>query len=111
MALQHLESGQSATVLPLGAGLSSQKTTALFKSRDLEVIRLVLQTGQALPPHGVAGDITIQCIEGRLEIALPSAKVLLEPGQLIVLHGGHQHGVLALAPSSALLTIALPHRG
>lgn len=107
MALPHLQPGQPTDVIPFGAGVVDQKTAALFKSRDLEVIRLVLQAGQSLPPHAVDGDITIQCIEGRLEIALPDDRVVLDANQIIFLDGKQQHGVLALQPSSALVTIAL----
>ena len=39
---------------------------ALFKTEELEVIRLVLAAGKSLPPHKVPGEITIQCLEGRI---------------------------------------------
>lgn len=107
MALMHLQPGQSADLAPFGTEVVHQRTAALFKSRDLEVIRLVLQTGQSLPPHAVDGDITIQCIEGRLEITLSEDRIVLESNQMIFLNGRQRHGVLALQPSSALVTIAL----
>ena len=107
MALKHLQSGQVADVHAHGATLAQQKTVALFKARNLEVIRLVLQAQQAMPPHKVAGDITIHCLEGRLQIGLPSGPVALLPGQLVFLDGQLPHSVLALEPSSALVTIAL----
>src|SRR5688572_31348009 len=60
MAIEHAHSGQAVDVQPLGRDLSAQKTTALFKSNDLEVIRLVLLAGKSLPPHKVPGEITVQ---------------------------------------------------
>lgn len=111
MALTHLQAGQVADVQAFGDRLSGQKTAALFKARHLEVIRLVLQSAQALPPHKVAGDITLHCIEGRLKISLPSGPITLLPGQLVFLDGEQMHGVLALEPSSALVTISLPDAG
>jgi quercetin dioxygenase-like cupin family protein len=107
MALPHLQSEQPADLSPFGITLSHEKTVALFKSKNLEVIRLVLQTGQSFPPHEVDGDITIQCIEGRLEIMLRSGSVHLEPNHLVYLSGRTRHGVTAIIPSSALVTIAL----
>jgi hypothetical protein len=68
MAITHAISGQALDVNPLGDAIFGQKTKALFKSQDLEVIRLVLLAGKALPSHKVAGDITIQCLEGSLTI-------------------------------------------
>lgn len=106
MALSHLKPGESVSVAPFGPHVI-HKTTALFKSRDLEVIRLVLRAGQSLPPHAVDGDISIQCIEGRLEIALSTGGVVLEPDQLIYLSGRERHAVFAPVSSSALVTIAL----
>jgi quercetin dioxygenase-like cupin family protein len=107
MAMPHLQSEQPADILPFGLDIADRKTVALFKSKNLEVIRLVLQAGQSFPPHEVNGDITIQCIEGCLEIMLSSGPMILEPNQLIYLSGKTRHGVKAKVPSSALVTIAL----
>lgn len=56
MALPHATASEPVDVRPLGARLAGEKTTALFKSRDLEVIRLVLPAGASLPPHQVRGE-------------------------------------------------------
>lgn len=109
MALLHLQSENQTDLSPFGFDLARQKTVALFKSKNLEVIRLVLQTGQSFPSHEVRGDVTIQCIEGRLEIELLSGNINLEPNHLVYLSGNTRHGVKALMPSSALVTIALPN--
>lgn len=108
MALLHAVSGQALDVRPLGGRLSSEKTTALFKSRDLEVIRLVLIAGKALPHHKVPGDITIHCLEGVLDVELGDATVRLEAGELMFLAGEAMHGVAARTDTTALVTIALP---
>ncbi len=65
MAIPHAQSGQVIDVRPLGPSLADERTVALFKTDDLEVMRLVLTAGKSLPPHKVAGEITIQCIEGK----------------------------------------------
>lgn len=111
MALRHLQSENQTDLSPFGTEIARQKSVALFKSKNLEVIRLVLQAGQSFPSHEVDGDVTIQCIEGCLEIMLSSGSVNLEPNHLIYLSGKTTHGVKALIPSSALVTIALPHTG
>ncbi len=109
MALKHLQSGQVTDVSAFGEKLGEQKTVALFKAKHLEVIRLVLQQDQTSPPHKVPDDITIHCIEGRITVSLSSGLVFLLPGQLVFLDAEVQHGVLALEPSSALVTISLPN--
>jgi quercetin dioxygenase-like cupin family protein len=107
MAISHAGSGEPIDVAPLGAHLPSTKTTALFKSQDLEVMRLVLLAGKSFPPHKVPGEITIQCIEGRIDVSAEGESHVLAPGQLLFLAGGVVHGVLALEDASALVTIAL----
>lgn len=108
MALPHATANEPVDVRPLGAWLAGEKTTALFKSRDLEVIRLVLPAGASLPPHQVRGEITIHCLEGRLTVECEEGvRSTLEGGQLLFLSGGQRHGVSALADASALVTISL----
>lgn len=107
MALPHIAPGQVLDLLPLGAGLHEAQTVALFKSKHLELIRLVLRAGKSLPPHKVAGDITIQCIEGAITVSLEAEECLLRAGQMVYLAGNALHGVHALEDSYALVTIAL----
>ncbi len=107
MAIRHALAGEPIEVGPLGALLEGAKSVALFKSEDLEVMRLVLLAGKALPPHRVAGEITIQCIEGKIEILTEGQPRLLRAGQMLFLAGEVMHGVVALENASALLTIAL----
>ena len=107
MALIHAFSGDPIDVQPLGDALSAQKTFALFKSEQLELIRLVLMAGKSFPPHQVPGEITIHCIEGEIDVTVDGESNVLYPGQLLFLKGGVQHGVLALKDSSALVTIVV----
>lgn len=107
MAMPHALPGDSVDVAPLGPRLSSVKTHALFKSADLEVIRLVLRAGKSLPSHKVPGELTIQCLEGALDVAVEDRSQVLRAGQLLYLAGGVPHAVSALEDASALVTIAL----
>lgn len=107
MALPHVTSGQPLDVGPLGERLHAEKSSALFKSNDLEVMRLVLGAGRSLPPHKVRGEITIQCLEGILDVELDDKTVRLNAGQLVFLAGGATHGVKALTDTSALVTVVL----
>lgn len=107
MALRHGTPGQSLDVRPFGARLRTEQTSALFKSEDLEVFRLVLPAGRRLPPHQVPGEVTIQCVEGALDIELDGSTTALQAGEMLLLAGGARHGVHATADSSALVTIAL----
>lgn len=70
-------------------------------------MRLVLGAGKSLPPHKVAGEITIQCIEGALSVGAGAQNHVLRRGQLLYLSGNVLHDVSALEDSSALVTVAL----
>lgn len=107
MAIEHAQPGQPVDVGPLGPRLAGAKTVALFKSAQLEVIRLVLRAGKALPPHKVDGEITIHCLEGRLAVGAGGSRQELAAGQLLYLGGGVAHDVQALEDASALVTIVL----
>ena len=107
MAIPHADSGQVIDVRPLGPSLANERTVALFKTEDLEVIRLVLAAGKGMPPHKVAGEITIQCIEGRIDVTVDGDSNHLAAGQLIYLARNVLHGVTALDNASVLVTIAL----
>lgn len=107
MAITHVEANEAVDIKPLGAEIANAKTIALFKSKDLELIRLVLRKGMTLPPHKVKGEITIQCIEGQLDIVVEEKSHILLAGQLMYLIGDAMHSVEALEDSSALVTIAL----
>ena len=107
MAIPHALPNQAIDVQPLGERLACEKTVALFKSEDLEVMRLVLRAGHSLPPHSVAGEITVQCIEGAIDVTAEGESHVLRAGQLLFLLGKVVHGVTALEDASALVTVAL----
>ena len=107
MAQDHAASGEPIDIRPLGVGIADQVTTAIMKSAQLELVRLVLPSGKAMREHRVVGEITVQCIEGLIEFTTPAGSRRLGPGQLIHLQGGEPHALLALEESTALLTICL----
>jgi len=111
MALPHAAPAQPINVAPLGPALASTPSSALFKSAGLEVMRVVLTAGKSLPPHKVEGEITLQVLEGEVELDVQregaSERHRLTAGQLCYLEGGVMHGVTALRDASALVTIVL----
>jgi quercetin dioxygenase-like cupin family protein len=66
MAIHHAKPAEVFDVRPLGDSMRESKSTVLVKTDTLELIRIVLPAGKQLPPHRVEGEITVQCLEGRL---------------------------------------------
>lgn len=109
MAIPHAASGQVVDIVGDGSTLPSAKTFALFKSADLEVMRIVLPAGKSFPPHRVDGEITMQGLAGRVEVTADGRTQTLAAGQLMYLSGGVEHELVAREDASVLVTIAL-HR-
>jgi quercetin dioxygenase-like cupin family protein len=107
MSIPHALSGQPIAVTPFGSALAQQRSVALFKSQQLEVMRLVLPSGKSMPAHKVSGELTIQCLEGRLEVVVAGVSTVLQAGQLMFLLGEVAHSVTALQDASALVTLVL----
>ena len=107
MSIPHVKSGE-VVQLPLGAAtLSSSKTTTLVKTTDLEVIRLVLHAGKEIPSHKAPGEITVQCLEGRVAFTAEGKTQELTAGQFLFLAAGEPHALKALESSSLLVTLLL----
>jgi len=107
MAQVHAQSGQVVSVRPFGDRLGSVRTTAILKADQLEVVRVVLPAGKGLPEHSAPGEITVQCIEGRIEFRIPAALHVLEAGDFIHLRANEPHALHAQIDSSALLTMCI----
>jgi quercetin dioxygenase-like cupin family protein len=106
MSIQHAKPGEIIQ-LPLGADLSGSKTTTLIKTADLELIRLVLRVGKEIPTHKAPGEITVQCLEGRVAFTAQGKTQDLTSGQLLFLVAGEPHALKAVEDSSLLVMILL----
>jgi quercetin dioxygenase-like cupin family protein len=106
MAIPHVKPGEIIQ-LPLGAAWSASKTTTLVKTDTLELIRLVLPAGKEIPSHTARGEITVQCLEGKIAFTTLGWTHELTAGQLLYLPAGESHSVRCIEDASALLTIVL----
>ena len=107
MAQPHLAPGQLGSVLPLGDKLAQTPSYALLKAPQLEVIRVVLLAGKTMPGHQVAGEITVQCLEGVVEFQTGATIQLLHAGDFIHLAPRAPHALRAVQDASLLVTICL----
>lgn len=108
MALQHAGSGERIALLDnIDPHYAS---VALARTPHMELIRLQLQKGKAMPTHRVEGEITLQCLQGELACEAHGQVTLLRPMEMLYLAGGEPHAVRANQDSVALLMILLPHQ-
>lgn len=107
MALHHATCGECIDIRPLRERLRTEPTTTLHKSEHLEIIRMVLTAGRGVPAHQIAGESTVQCIEGCLELTISSGTIWLRAGELICVAGGEDHAFKAIQDCSVLRTLTL----
>ena len=104
MAISNTQPGEAVQLL-LGAALSGSQTTTLVKTTDLKVVRLILPAGKVIPPHKAPGEITVQCLEGRVEFTVHGQTQELTAGQWLFLPAGESHAVTGVENSSLLVTL------
>jgi quercetin dioxygenase-like cupin family protein len=107
MAIPHAKSGEVIDLRPVGEPLAPARTSTLVKTDSLEVIRLVVPAGKELPRHQVAGEITVQCLEGRVAFTTGGIVRELRAGQMLYLAGNEPHSIGGTEDSAVLLTILL----
>jgi quercetin dioxygenase-like cupin family protein len=107
MAIPHAKPGEPISIRPLGPALAHTQTTTLIKTKTLEVIRLVVPAGKVLPTHKVAGEITVQCLEGRVAFTAGDTTRELGSGELLYLPGEESHSLRGIEHTSVLVTILL----
>jgi hypothetical protein len=72
-------------VRPLGVALVEAKTQTLLTTETLEVVRIVMVAGKDIARYHVAGEITVQCLEVRVEFRIGEIKHELTAGTLLKL--------------------------
>ena len=95
--------------LPLGKTIRDAESETLMESDRLELIRLVIPAGKKIPPHRAPGDITVQCIEGRVAFEHDGHSLELRPGDLLHLCPQETHALEGIDDSSVLVTRLRPH--
>ena len=109
MATAHSDPGTTIDIRPLGEKIPSYKTHTLFKTELMEAIRLVLPAGKRIPEHKAPGEITVQCLEGRVKFEIGEVSHEMSAGDLLYLEAAKPHAVEAIEDSSVLVTIVFNH--
>lgn len=110
MSLHHARAGEIVDLRPLGPALKGAQSSAIVKSERFEAIRMVVRAGETIPPHKVAGNITLHCLEGRVRLSLERSVLELGAGEWLYLDRGETHSLEAMEDASLLLTILFEPR-
>jgi len=107
MAIPHAEPGQVVDAFCAVGALREQVTQTLVKTAALEVIRLIVPAGKKIAEHKVGGEITVQCLQGRVAFTACGKTQEMKAGQMLYLAGGEPHALAGLEDSAVLVTILL----
>lgn len=105
MSLHHATSGELINVRPLGDKLLDAVSVALVRTDDFEVMRLILPQNKSVPAHYVEGELTLQGLEGTVEVQAHGKTQTLRQGDLLYLQGREPYALYALENSSLLMTM------
>lgn len=103
MAIQHAKPGD---VIDLKAPVD--RTTTLFKTDALEAIRLVAPAGHEIKTHSAPGELTLQCLRGKVAFETMGRTIELSEGQMVYLAAREPHALKAHEDAELLLTIEFP---
>ena len=107
MAMHHASSGELVDLRPLEAPLDDSQSTTLLRDPQLKVMRLVLPAGKELPEHAIEGPITMQCLQGAIDVTAHGTSKSMRAGDLMYLEGAVSHRLRAREDSSILVTIVV----
>lgn len=85
--------------------LPEDATLALMKTKDMEVIRMVIPKEKDITEHSVNGQISVQCLEGKTEFGVEGEKHVLTSGDWLYLSRNQPHSLRAIRDSILLVTI------
>lgn len=107
MATKHASSGELIDLRPLGAPLDDSQSATLLRDEQLKVMRLVMPVGKVLHDHAVDGPITMQCLEGAVEVVAHGISKTMRVGDLMYLASKVPHSLRATEDASRLVTIVV----
>jgi quercetin dioxygenase-like cupin family protein len=80
----------------------------LFKSDGMRVVLIALHAGSEMKTHTAPGIISVQVLEGQIIFKTEKQTAELNKGQMLTLHKGVPHSVVASVESTFLLTLSTP---
>jgi quercetin dioxygenase-like cupin family protein len=91
---------------------SYRNAITVFKTNGLCILIIALHKGVEMSKHTADGMISLQVLEGQIRFTTDEQSVELDKGQMLALHEGIPHSVLAMEETIFLLTLTtkLPAR-
>ncbi len=104
MPMHRCEPGEVINLIRGKEGVPLDSSVSLAKTDAIEVIRMVLPSGKVVPTHTAPGEITVQCLSGRVRFEVGPQQMELIPGDWLFLSASQPHALQAQEESVVLLT-------
>lgn len=79
----------------------------IFKSEGMRIVLIALHEGAEMKTHKAPGIISVQVLEGQINFKTEQEATDRIAGQMLALHAGIPHSVIAITESVFLLTLSL----
>lgn len=89
---------------------SDRNAITVFKSAGLRIVLVALHEGAEMKKHLAGGILNVQVLDGQITFNTEAQSVILNKGQMLILHEGIAHSVTANLESTFLLTIAVSNK-
>ena len=87
-------------------GKNDRNAITVFKTTGMNIVLIALHAHAELKTHTAPGTISVQVLEGTIKFNTTDESLEIKKGQLLTLHAGVSHSVLAVEESVFLLTMA-----
>ena len=84
---------------------SDRNAVTVFKTNGMRLVLIALHAGAEMKTHTADGIISVQVIDGKMKFNADNRSVDLNTGQMLALHKGIPHSVLAIEETIFLLTL------
>jgi quercetin dioxygenase-like cupin family protein len=82
------------------------KPQMIVKAERFRVMRLVLPAGKAIAQHQAPGEITVQCLSGRVDFTTMGQTRSMTAGTLLYLEAAQPHALTAIDDSIMIVTLS-----
>ena len=103
--------GEAIDIGTLGPGLVTAEIVPLIKTRDLEIFRVVVPSGDTVPTHEFSREVVVHCLEGSVKLTSPSGVHALKAGQMLLYSAYEPFSLEGQEDSALLITAALSKTG
>ncbi len=87
---------------------TDRNAITVFKTDGLRIVLIALHKGAEMVKHSAEGMISIQVLEGKMQFKTDLRSMKLGKGQMLALHEGIPHSLLAKKKTIFLLTLTTP---